>query len=234
MNVEAAFDEIHEKIARNILFQKFSDFTRVVLAVGFFAPGLHKLMGLRFTTIPVDNPIGAFFEALFQTGFYYRFIGAAQILAAVLVLFRRTATLGSLMFFGITLNVFIITISIPFGTGTPIVTGLMLLASIYLICWDYQKLKPILPFFSIDSSDKTIFAKCAEHPSNIASKLGYWIFAVAGIVLMCELRGLLPELFGIRRIAFLTSAIGAILMISGFVIEVLNKHKISSFKSQSV
>jgi len=29
-------------------------------------------------------------------------------------------------------------------TGTPFITGLMLLGSIYLLCWDYDKLKYIL------------------------------------------------------------------------------------------
>src|SRR5918997_1676368 len=137
MKIMPMFDVLHTKVVQNIILQKLTDFTRVILSVGFFAPGLHKLMGIPFTNLPLDNPIGALFNALYQTGFYYRFLGAAQVLAAILVLFRRTKTLGALLFFGITLNVFIITISIPFGMGTPIVTGLMFLASLYLVCWDY-------------------------------------------------------------------------------------------------
>jgi hypothetical protein len=55
-------------------------------------------------------------------------------------LIPRTATLGALVYFPIILNFFIIMVSMHF-TGTPFITGLMLLANIYLLCWDYDKLK---------------------------------------------------------------------------------------------
>ena len=110
MKIASMLDLLHAKVVRNVILQKFTEFTRVVLAVGFFAPGLNKLMGIPFTNLPLDNPIGALFDALFQIGFYYRFLGAAQVLAAILVLFRRTATLGALLFLGITLNVFILSL----------------------------------------------------------------------------------------------------------------------------
>jgi hypothetical protein len=40
-------------------------------------------------------------------------------------------------------NVFVITISIDFA-GTPVITGLMLLAVIYLLCRDYDRLKVVV------------------------------------------------------------------------------------------
>jgi uncharacterized membrane protein YhaH (DUF805 family) len=49
-----------------------------------------------------------------------------------------------MLFFGIILNICIITISVDFGSGTPIVTSLMLLATIYLLLWDWPKLRLIL------------------------------------------------------------------------------------------
>jgi hypothetical protein len=55
----------------------------------------------------------------------------------------RTATLGALMFFPLIVNIFVITVSLHFQ-GTPIITGLMLLANIYLLCWDYDKLKHLV------------------------------------------------------------------------------------------
>lgn len=217
-------DVFHAKVVRNVIFQKFKDFTRVILSVGFFAPGLHKLMGIPFTTLPLDNPIGAFFNALYQTGFYYRFLGAAQVLAAILVLFRGTTTLGALMFFGITMNVFIITISIPFGMGTPIVTGLMLLASLYLVCWDYDKLKPLLSLSTSDDLKESVLEKASHHNSAL-SRIGYWTFAIAGSLLMCEMRGLMPINLGIKRGALLISFLGGLLMASGFVIDIVSKWK---------
>jgi hypothetical protein len=215
----------HAKVVRNIIFQKVTDFTRVILSVGFFAPGMHKLMGIPFTTIPLDNPIGAFFNALYETGFYYRFLGAAQVLAAILVLFRRTSTLGALMFFGITLNVFIITISVPFGSGTPVVTGLMFLASLYLVCWDFDKLQPLLALRAPDASDQKVSLEKTAYYTSAVSRIGYWVFAFAGSILMCEMRGLTPVNLDIRLGALLISVLGGLVMASGFVIDIVSKWK---------
>lgn len=224
MRVTSTLDVLHAKVVQHIILQKLTDFTRVMLSVGFFAPGLHKLMGIPFTTLPLDNPIGALFNALYQTGFYYRFLGAAQVLAAILVLFRRTATLGALLFFGITLNVFIITISIPFGTGTPIVTGLMFLASLYLVCWDYDKLRPLLSAHVSDVFNQQAALEKAVHHASALSRIGYWVFAVAGSLLMCEMRGLTPVNLDIR-FALLIPALGGLAMASGFVIDIVSRLK---------
>ena len=77
-----------------------------------------------------ESPIGYFFEALYQTGFYWRFIGMAQLVAALLLLIPRTATLGALVYFPIILNIYVITVSLHFQ-GTPYLTGLMLPGCIY-------------------------------------------------------------------------------------------------------
>ena len=217
-------NSLHAKVVRNIIFQKFTDLTRVILSIGFFAPGMHKLMGIPFTTLPLDNPIGAFFNALYVTGFYYRFLGAAQVVAAILVLFRRTATLGALMFFGITLNVFIITISIPFGPGTPIVTGLMFLASLYLVCWDFDKLKPLLSLRATDLSKQDL--ETTSSHTSAGSRIGYWVFAVAGSLLMCQMRGLTPFNLDLRLAAFAFSMLGGLVMAGGFVVDIVSQLKL--------
>ena len=62
---------------------------------------------------------------------------------SVLLLIPRTATLGALVYFPLILNIFVITVSLHF-TGTPVITGLMLIACIYLLCWDADKLKSLI------------------------------------------------------------------------------------------
>jgi uncharacterized membrane protein YphA (DoxX/SURF4 family) len=116
----------------------FTTLTRVLLAIGFTPSGLTKVLGNRFTLISPETPIGYFFEALYQSGFYWRFIGVAQLTAAVLLLIPRTAVLGAVVYFPIILNIFLITVSLHFK-GTPFITGLMLLANLYLLFWDYDK-----------------------------------------------------------------------------------------------
>ncbi|MGE0131121.1 MAG: hypothetical protein AB7U82_23835 [Blastocatellales bacterium] len=135
-------DELHTRIRRDKLLRGFTWLTRILLAVAFTPSGLTKVLGNRFTQIPPSEPIGYFFEALYQSGFYYNFIGVAQLTAAILLLIPRTAALGAVIYFPIIINIFLVTVSLNF-TGTPFITGAMLLANIYLLCWDYDRLKHI-------------------------------------------------------------------------------------------
>ncbi len=128
----------------NRWFRYFAVFCRVALALGFIPSGIVKLSGERFTALPSNHPLGHYFDALFQTGYYYTFIGIGQLLTALLLLIPRTALIGALMYFPTILNICILAYATRFE-GTRITT-LMLLANIYLLCWDYERLKYILPF----------------------------------------------------------------------------------------
>lgn len=121
-------------------FYRFTLFTRILLAAGFIPTGWVKLMGQRFTSIAPDNPVGAFFEAMYQTGLYWQFLGASQVVAGVLVLWPRLAHLGAAIFLPIITNIFVVTVALPFR-GTPLVTALMWLAALYLCCWDYHRFR---------------------------------------------------------------------------------------------
>lgn len=116
---------------------------RVLLAVGFIPTGMVKVLGRRFTTLSPENPVGAFFETLYQSGLYWQFIGWTQVIAGICVIVPATATLGALLFLPVMLSIFAITLSYDFAS-TPVVAGLMLLANVYLICWDYDRLRGIL------------------------------------------------------------------------------------------
>jgi hypothetical protein len=93
--------------------------------------------------LPDSNPVGHYFNALYETGFYYEFIGWGQLIAAVLLLFPRTAHLGALLFLPIILNITVLTTSVGFK-GTPYVTNAMFLAALYLVAWDYDRWKSII------------------------------------------------------------------------------------------
>jgi uncharacterized membrane protein YphA (DoxX/SURF4 family) len=121
----------------------FTWITRVLLAVAFLPSGLVKLQGERFTRLGIDTPVGFFFEAFYRSGFYWNFLGAAQLLAAALILIPRTRVLGALVYFPIILNIFLITVSMHFQ-GTPVITGLMLLGSIWLLVWDARVLRSVV------------------------------------------------------------------------------------------
>ena len=146
MNFENTLDNLHARVVRNQWLQRFTVFNRIVLAIAFLPSGLKKILGQPFTVLPVSHPVGYFFDALHQTGGWYEFIGWAQVCAAVLLLFPRTATLGAAIYFPIIVNICVITNAMGFR-GTGVLTVFMLLAAMYLICWDYDKFKAILPSF---------------------------------------------------------------------------------------
>ncbi len=141
------FDTI---LPNNRLFLYFTWFTRILLAVAFLPSGLKKLLGYRFTLLPVDTPVGFFFEALYRTGFYWHFLGAIQLLAAGLLLIPRTSYFAALIYLPISINIFVLVTAMQFS-GTPLVAGLMVLGNVYLLVWDRTKTLMIL---------RTIFQKC--------------------------------------------------------------------------
>jgi len=151
MDRETLLDRAHARVHGHKALRVFTVCTRVLLALGFLPSGLTKVLGNRFTVLGLDNPVGFFFEAMYRTGFYWRFLGLCQLAAALLLLIPRTATVGALVYFPLALNIFVITVSLHFQ-GTPVITGLMLLANVYLLCWDYDKLKHLIAVRRIEES----------------------------------------------------------------------------------
>ena len=79
--VIANVDRLFVWVRSKPLFYRVTLFTRIMLAAGFIPTGMVKLLGQRFTLLPVSTPIGAFFEAMYQTDLFWRFIGASQVVA---------------------------------------------------------------------------------------------------------------------------------------------------------
>ena len=144
MNTLTRLEQFYYEAKGNKWFHYFTIFCRVALALGFIPSGIVKIMGERFTALPANHPLGHYFDALYQTGYYYTFIGVAQLAIALLLFIPRTALLGAILYFPLILNICILAYAVRFE-GTRITT-LMVLANLYLLCWDYNRIKYILPF----------------------------------------------------------------------------------------
>ncbi|UZR98379.1 DoxX family protein [Chondrinema litorale] len=156
MNTALKLDQLHAKVKYNIWFKYFAVFNRIILAAGFTPSGFVKINNERFTALANNHPMGHYLEALYHTGYYYPFIGVMQITAAILLLIPRTATLGALIYFPIILNICILSFAVRFD-GSLFTSPLMVLACLYLICWDYDKIKFILPFkYSTKNDSKPV------------------------------------------------------------------------------
>lgn len=131
----------------NLYAQIFVVYLRYLLGFAFVFASIVKIEGLRFTSESgAENPINSawhYFETMYQSGLYWRFIGVGQFVAGALLLTQRYAKLGVITYLPIIANVFIITISYNFN-GTPVITGLMLLATLFLIYWDWNIFKVLV------------------------------------------------------------------------------------------
>lgn len=144
MDFISRLDCFHQQARHNQWLRYFTVFNRLALAAGFIMAGLVKVMGERFASgLSVNHPMGQYLEALSHTGYYYTFIGVLQILAAILLLIPRMATLGALLYFPLILNILILSLAVRFE-GSLLSAPLMTLANMYLLCWDYDKLKCIV------------------------------------------------------------------------------------------
>ncbi|TXD71362.1 hypothetical protein [Aequorivita antarctica] len=133
-----------QKIKTNICAQIFIIYTRYLIGGCFIFASLIKIKGNRFTSESgALNPIDSawhFFETLYQSGLYWKFIGISQLLAGFLLMTQKYAKLGALVNFPIIINIFIITLSYSFGF-TPLLAAMLLIANMLLIIWDWNEFK---------------------------------------------------------------------------------------------
>lgn len=116
---------------------------RYGLGLGFVLSGARKFPGVRFTTLGIDNPVGLFFEAMFQMPIYWNFIGYYQIICGVLMFIPRFKALTPILILPITVNIFLISVALHMR-GTPLITSAMLLGNVYLLFWHYEHYLPLL------------------------------------------------------------------------------------------
>jgi len=163
-----------DRLKRLLFFKLTTIYLRYLIGFAFVFASFIKMQGERFTRISTEQPVGYFFEAMYQTGFYWRFLGFAQFLAGSLMMTQRFATVGALVFLPIILNVCLITHSIDFGTGTPTITTLMLLGTVYLVLWDYKK------WIILFQKDNTIKLDLTNEPEDVFMTQPVW--TITGIL----------------------------------------------------
>ena len=148
-----------QALKHSLLLQLSIIYTRYLVGGAFVFASLIKIKGHRFTqmesTVAGHNP-GYFFEMMYQSGLYWQFIGVAQCVAGLLLLTQRYALLGALAYVSIMANIFVITISYDFA-GTPVITGLMLLAGLLLLAWDWNRLRVIINQSAVPEATSPLF-----------------------------------------------------------------------------
>ena len=171
--------KLYVKLRSNQRLNVFVMLTRLLVGFAFIPSGLKKVLAQRFTQISTDHPIGYFFEALYQTGNYWVFLGLAQLVTAFLLMTQRFATLGAVLFFCITINIWMITLALHFQ-GTWVITSLMMMAAVMLLLWDLRKLKMLVAPDNFDY----------RHPAEVYPTYNkYW--SIAGLFIFVASLGIL-------------------------------------------
>ncbi len=137
-------------LRRNPIANWFVINLRFLIAYGFIPSGIKKIIGTPFANPGQQGAFMEYLDALYATGFYYEMIGWAQVMAAVLLITQRFATLGALIFLPIIFNIMVLTIS-TIGSLTPLIAFLMFLGIVFLLFWDYYK------WINIFSKDDKLF-----------------------------------------------------------------------------
>jgi uncharacterized membrane protein YphA (DoxX/SURF4 family) len=145
-NISSGLEEYYLKIKQNRWHWIFSIICRFLLAYAFIIAGMVKILGERFASgLSELHPMGAYLVALHHTGYYYTFIGIAQVISGVFLLIPGTVLLGALIYLPIIVNIWILSFAVRFE-GSIVSSPLMVLANLYILAWHYDKLKYILPF----------------------------------------------------------------------------------------
>jgi hypothetical protein len=162
MSISSTFDRIHSQAKGNSWMWLFSIFCRLALALGFIPAAIVKLIDERFASgLHANHPMGHYLEALHLTGYYYTFIGVVQLLAAIFLLISRTVTVGAFLYFPVILNITVLTYATRFD-GSLFTAPLMTLANLYLLGWNYEKWKYILPFNRLPNENDLTRRKSLE------------------------------------------------------------------------
>ncbi|OBX20940.1 hypothetical protein LX77_01438 [Gelidibacter algens] len=132
------------KFKNKILPQIAIIYTRYLVGGAFVFASLIKIKGSRFTSesgeLSAINSASHYFETMYQSGLYWKFIGVSQLIAGFFLMTQKFSKLGAIVNLPIVVNILIITLSYDFAY-TPIVTGFMLLANLLLIMWDWNEIK---------------------------------------------------------------------------------------------
>lgn len=200
------------KIKQNVIAQLFVIYTRYLIGAAFVFASVVKVKGERFTSVSgADEPLDSawhLFETLYASGLLWKFIGVGQLIAGFLLMTQRYSKLGALMFLPIVSSVFVFTVGYDF-TGTPIITGLMLLANIMLVVWDWDELKVLVNKVPIIETTKRLENQRTWEITGLALFLftvfyravgtGYNISLWAGVCFGIGLAGLIAGLINAKK-----------------------------------
>jgi uncharacterized membrane protein YphA (DoxX/SURF4 family) len=211
-------EQLISKLKQNRILQLFTISLRYLLGTSFVYASVFKIQGKRFMPEPgastgIDS-LAHFFEAMYQAEIYWHFIGWGQLIAGFLLMSQVFSTLGAVVFFTIVLNIFVITLSFE-STSIQLITSLMLLGNIYLLLWDWNKLK----FIALPKPQNYLDDNAEFATRRVWTHLGLFYFF--GVVLLRN--AMIGNLLSAKSVPINFVLLGAVLMLLTWLITVVTQ-----------
>jgi len=144
--------QFHFKLPRPLLL-----FLRVSVGLIFILMGSWKI---GINEYKMGGSVGTFFTFMESTGIWWDVIGWSQVIAGLLLITQRFATIGAFLLFGITINIALVNITYwPAFGSTMVLTVYSFIVLSLLLLHDYDKWKFLFwknpPVFSSTHSKNT-------------------------------------------------------------------------------
>jgi hypothetical protein len=160
---------------------------RYRLAAGVIAYGLIKLFPLQMPYPSLSNlhtNYGDFqawkiyFHTIGITQHYERFLGAIEILAGVLLLFRKTVTFGAGIILGFTGNV--LAANIAYDAGEQVYSAYLVVIALFLFAYDVPRLYNLLALqrYTIASKFQPVFSTNGLKKLRAGLQIAFVLFVV--------------------------------------------------------
>jgi len=137
----------------NKLLLYFTTFLRYYVAAVMFSYGFSKVFTLQFSelrnvdlvkTFGNQSPMGLMWNFMEYSDTYTRFSGYAEVIAGLLLLFRKTTLLGALTTVAVMFNVFMMNMS--YDIPVKLFSGLLTLMGLFLLIPDGKRILNFLVF----------------------------------------------------------------------------------------
>lgn len=121
----------------------------------------------------------------YNLGLYGIFIALSQVIIGFMLLVKRFATLGAIMAIPMLANILMITISLEWQ-GTPYIAAFLLACNVYLLIYDFHKIKFLL------ADDTTALREIKLRRKDLQLDVLY-LLGLLLILVAVSLRSLIPD-----------------------------------------
>ena len=151
------FQKALERLFRLMIFLRslraitfFVAWLRIAIGFAFLPAGLKKILGQPFTDPSYQGRFHEFLHAFHATGFFYKFVGGVQLVAAILLITNTWPLLGGLILFPVVSAILIFCWSTGVYPTATVVT-LIFCGLLFLFAWETNVWTHLVPRIAVNN-----------------------------------------------------------------------------------